>query len=87
MADAPIKKPSGLSSLNIPVLEGWVLIAEAAEMLGVTRQHAYRLVKDDELKNVRRLGTSEFYVVPVSEVQRRLDTLAERKAKREAASE
>lgn len=82
MAEANSSQSTSLAGLDIPVLKGWVLVAEAAEMLGVTRQHAYRLVQQNEMKNVRRLGTSSFYVVKVSEIQKRLDVLAERKADR-----
>jgi excisionase family DNA binding protein len=83
MADATTPKTStSLSDLDIPVLDGWVLIAEAAEMLGVTRQHAYRLVRNGDLTNVRRLGTSSFYVVKTADVDKRISDLAERKAER-----
>ena len=27
---------------NIPVLDGWVNLTEAAEMIGITRQHAHK---------------------------------------------
>lgn len=83
MADTT-KKSTSLNDLDIPVLDGWVLIAEAAEMLSVSRQHAYRLVREGGLKGVRRLGTSNFYVVKTSEIKKRLDALGERKAARTA---
>jgi excisionase family DNA binding protein len=78
---------TSLNDLDLPTLEGWVLIAEAADMLGVSRQHAYRLVRDGELKNVRRLGTSSFYVIKTSSIQKRIDDLAARKAARESKPE
>lgn len=82
IADKP--KSTSLNDLDIPALEGYVLLADAADILGVTRQHVYRLVREKTLKSVRRIGTSNFYVVKVTEVEQRRDALAERRAARES---
>lgn len=86
MADADKPKSTSLNDLDIPALEGYVLLADAADILKVTRQHVYRLVRDNALKSVRRIGTSNFYVVKVTEVEERRDALAERREAREAAA-
>lgn len=63
---------------NLPVLEGWVTLTQAAEMLGFTRQHAYRKARlaNDGLRggwrSVHRLGTPTIYVVSLSEVEEML---------------
>lgn len=59
---------------NLPALEGWVNLAEASEILGISRQHAWRRARltNDGLpggwKTVHRVGDKPFYVVSVSEV-------------------
>lgn len=43
---------------NIPHLEDWYLVAEAAELLGVSKQTIHNMIHGDEprLTKVRRLG-------------------------------
>jgi len=59
---------------NIPVLEGWVNLTEAAEILGISRQHAYKKAKlSSEGKrggwnSVHQLGNKSFYVVSTAEL-------------------
>ena len=59
---------------NIPVLDGWVNLTEAAEMIGITRQHAHKKArlanegKPNGWKSIRRIGTKPMYVVSVSEI-------------------
>ncbi len=79
MADT--KTPS-LNDIDFPVLEGWVLLAEAADILGVTKQQAYRLARENAFKSVHRIGTSNFYVVSVEDVEARRDAQAAKRAKR-----
>ena len=46
---------------NIPVLDGWVNLTEAAEMIGITRQHAHKKArlanegKSNGWKSIRRV--------------------------------
>jgi hypothetical protein len=60
---------------NIPTLEGWVNLTEAAEMLGFTRQHAFkkaRLANEGQpngWRSIRRVGTKPMYVVSVEEIR------------------
>ncbi len=84
MADT---KPTSLSHMDIPVLEGWVLLADAAARLGITRTHVSRLVREGELTQVRRLGESNFYVVSVEEVDKRIEQMNARDVARDAARE
>ena len=59
---------------NIPVLDGWVNLTEAAERIGITRQHAHKKArlanegKPNGWKSIRRIGTKPMYVVSVSEI-------------------
>lgn len=56
---------------DVPVLPGWVNLTEAAEMIGVSRQHSYRMARDGKWKSLHRIGSKEFYVVSVEEVEKR----------------
>lgn len=55
---------------NVPVLEGgWVTLTEAAEVLGITRQHSYKRAKTGGYKTIRRIGASPAFVVNRSELE------------------
>ncbi|MGV3733054.1 MAG: hypothetical protein ACO1N6_06605 [Microcella sp.] len=60
---------------NIPQLDGWVNLTEAAEMLGITRQHAFKKARQANdghpsgWKTIRRIGTKPMYVIAVSEIE------------------
>ena len=71
-----------LTDLDFPVLPGWVLLAEAADMLNISRQHAYRLARDKQLTGVHQVGTSAFFVVSLKSIEKRKAALEERKATR-----
>lgn len=64
---------------NIPALDDWVNLTEAAEILGITRQHAYKRAKHTSqgraggFKTLRQIGTKPSYVVRRSELQAELD--------------
>ena len=70
-----------MSESDIPVLEGWVPLSEAADLIGISRQHAWRRARltNDGLpggwKTVHRVGDKPFYVVSVSEVVSELGNL------------
>jgi hypothetical protein len=59
---------------NIPVLDGWVNLTEAAEMIGITRQHAHKKArlanegKSNGWKSIRRVGTKPMYLVSTEEI-------------------
>lgn len=60
---------------NIPTLDGWVNLTEAAEMIGITRQHAHKKArlanegKPNGWKSIRRVGNKPMYVVSLEEVE------------------
>lgn len=64
---------------NVPVLEGWVNLTEAAEILGITRQHSYKRAKlgsegrPGGYKTLHQIGTKPSYVVAVSELQAEIE--------------
>ncbi|MCL2793962.1 MAG: hypothetical protein FWD85_01495 [Microbacteriaceae bacterium] len=66
--EKPIKYP------GLPVLDGWVNLTEAAELLGITRQHAYKKLalaaagKSGGWKSARRVGSQNTYVVSRPEI-------------------
>ncbi len=64
---------------NIPVLEGWVNLTEAAEILDITRQHAYKRAKLANAgkaggwKTLHQIGTKPMYVVSIEELKAELE--------------
>lgn len=68
---------------NIQALDDWVNLTEAAEILGITRQHAYKRAKHTSegrpggFKTLRQIGTKPSYVVSRAELQRELDARKE----------
>lgn len=69
---------------NVPKLEGWVNITEAAELLGITRQHGYKRAKTGGFKSLHRVGNQPAYVISLSEIA---DIIKEREAKAKARAE
>jgi hypothetical protein len=67
---------------NIPVLEGWVNLTEAAEILDITRQHAYKRAKlasqgrPGGWRTLHQIGTKPSYVVSRAELQEELENRA-----------
>lgn len=45
-----------MSALQVPPLEGWVTVAQAAEILGITRQAVHKKILDGSFTSTRRLG-------------------------------
>lgn len=60
-----------MSESDIPVLDGWVPLSEAADLIGISRQHAWRMAtaSPPKWKTVHRVGTSGVYVVSLEEVE------------------
>lgn len=64
---------AGPLTLNdVPILEDWINVTEAAERLGISRQYAFRQIQSGKWKSVHRLGSKKFYVVRESEVAEKL---------------
>lgn len=63
---------------NVPALDGWVGLTEAAEILGISRQHSYKRArlgsegKTGGYKTIRQIGTKPMYVVSVTELNESL---------------
>lgn len=61
---------------TMPVLPGWISITEAADILGVSRQHSYKLAargakgESGGYKSVRRIGSAHFAVVKEAEINK-----------------
>lgn len=53
---------------DLPVLEGWLGVQGAADRLGYTRQHVFRLFKARKFKTLRRLQDTYTVVVATSEL-------------------
>lgn len=59
---------------NIPTLDGWVNLTEAAEMLGISRQHAFKKARQANdghpsgWKTIRRVGSKPMYVISTAEI-------------------
>ncbi len=54
---------------DIPVLDGWVTITEAAGILGFTRQYCYRLAQNGYFDSIHRLGESATFVISTAELE------------------
>lgn len=68
---------------DIPVLDGWVTLTEAGEMLGITRQHSYKRAQHDGYKSLHRIGNSSITVVSTTEVEELAEARRKRTAERE----
>lgn len=55
---------------TVPTLDNWITTTEVAALLGITRQHAYRLIADKNFGTLHKLGTPAVYVVDRAEVER-----------------
>lgn len=53
---------------DIPVLDGWVAITEAASILGFTRQYCYRLAQNGYFETLHRIGESATFVISREEL-------------------
>lgn len=64
---------------NLPELPGWVNLTEAAEMLGISRQHSYRRARlaneghTGGWKSCHRIGSKPSYVVSLDEIREELE--------------
>ena len=57
-------------SAEVPALEDWIPLTEAADLLGLTRQGVHKKASAGELKTLRRVGDrSAVYVVRRSEIE------------------
>lgn len=54
---------------NVPPLEGYVNLVEAAEILGISRQHSGRFAASGAYKTLRQVGSKQVFVVKTSEVE------------------
>lgn len=63
--------------VNVPKLEGWVNITEAAEIAGISRQYSYRLAKrtmqgkKGGWATLHQVGNKLIHVVQASEAEER----------------
>jgi len=58
---------------DAPKLEGWVTLAEVADILGISRQHAWRMAaaQPSKWETLHQIGNSNVYVVSLEEVRQR----------------
>lgn len=71
---------------TVPVLNGWVNITEAADMLGITRQHGYKLASHNGFKSLHKVGNQPAYVISTVEIAEMIEQRA-RKARERAEKE
>ena len=57
--------------IDAPALDGWVGLTEAAEMLGISRQHCWRMATRKKWASLHRVGSSDVYVVSLEEVEQK----------------
>lgn len=57
---------------DVPLLPGWILVAEAADILGLSKQTVHTLIRLGKFKTLHRLGSSpdkSIYVIRAAEVR------------------
>lgn len=57
------------SPIEAPQLGDWITIAEAAEILGITRQNAWKLAGRGKFRSVHKIGSKKFFVISRAEVE------------------
>ena len=58
---------------NVPLFPEWILVTEAATILGVSKQAVHNMIRSDEFHDVHKLKQSEgnyIYVLRKAEVER-----------------
>ena len=64
---------SGTLSLDadgtLPVLEGWMTLPRAGEVLGITRQSAYKMAKKKKFKTLHLVEGTSIVLVRTEEVE------------------
>jgi len=69
---------------NVDQLEDWVNLTEASEILGISRQHAYKRARNTSeglsngFQTLRQVGSKPMYVVRRSELHAELERRASR---------
>jgi excisionase family DNA binding protein len=66
---------------ELPELEGWLTLPEAASDLQISRQRFYQMVQEGKITTCRRLGRRPIYIVREQEIQ---ELLADKIAATEA---
>lgn len=70
-------KTSALSELDVPVLEGWVNLTEAAAVMSVSRQYVHKLAQQGSFPSLHKIaGARDTFIVSRDEVE----TLAAKRA-------
>lgn len=60
-----------LSDKDIPTINEWITLPEAAQRLGISRQYAYKRAADDYFQSLHKIGDELItYVVSTEEVDR-----------------
>lgn len=54
---------------TLPRIPGWVTLTQAGELLGVSRQHSYRMARERTFKTLSRVGDSFTTVVSTEEIE------------------
>lgn len=67
-------------NFSIPTLPGWVNLTEAGVLLGVTRQHAWKMADSGRFASLHRVGSQPVYVVSTDEIARMNEAKAARAA-------
>lgn len=55
---------------DVPFLEGWTTLTEAAERLGVSKQAVHKMASEGKITTLRRIGRKPLYVMRDAELTR-----------------
>jgi predicted DNA-binding transcriptional regulator AlpA len=65
---------------ELPTLEGWITLPEAADQLGMTRARTYQLVQEWKITTAHKLGGRPVYIVRQAEIDQLKAGRAEERA-------
>lgn len=61
-----------------PELQGWLLAEQAADLLGLSRQHLSKMAKDGKFDKLATIGTLPFVLIAEDEVLAMVEARKER---------
>lgn len=55
---------------DAPVLEGWITLTDAAELLGISKQAVHKMVTSHKITTLHKIGRKPLYIMREAEITR-----------------